>query len=87
MEYAAKGRSAVFDRISALPDEYFSRLTDYLDFLSYEIGRKSEEKAAVARFNRECAKAQAWAKEVGLTEQDIADTLKEIRLEKRRAAQ
>lgn len=67
-------------KINTLPDEYIFRLSDYVDFLIYEVEKKKEKTSS---FNAECEKAQSWAKDVGLTESDITDTLKEIRAEKR----
>ena len=67
------------EKITALPDVYLMRLFDYVNYLTYE----AEKQARLQRFQNMCAEARTWAKEVGLTEQDIADTIKEIRREKR----
>ncbi|MBQ3923224.1 MAG: hypothetical protein II707_07995 [Spirochaetales bacterium] len=67
------------EKITALPDVYLMRLFDYVNYLTYE----AEKQARLQRFKNMCSEAQIWAKEVGLTEQDIEDTIKEIRRKKR----
>ena len=39
----------------------------------------------IRRLNKAFDEAQAWAKSVGLTEQDIEDAIREVRQEKRQA--
>lgn len=39
----------------------------------------------INEFNKAMDEAQAWAKEVGLTEQDIEDAIREVRQERRQA--
>ncbi len=39
--------------------------------------------AELKEFNKAFDEAQAWAKSVGLTEQDIVDVIREVRKEKR----
>ena len=65
-------------QIRALPEKYLSQVAEYVSFLTY----KSEKDAALERFKTMCNETQDWAKSVGMTEQDIKDTIKEVRLEK-----
>lgn len=69
-------------QIRELPEKYLSQVADYVKFLKY----KSEQDAATERFRVMCKETQAWAKSVGITEQDIKDTIKEVRAEKRAMA-
>lgn len=65
-------------QIRALPEKYLSQVAEYVSFLTY----KSERESALERFQTMCDETQAWAKSVGMTEQDIKDAIKEIRMEK-----
>ena len=46
---------------------------------------QSKRERELKEFNEAMDEAQAWAKSVGLTEQDIEDTIREVRQEKRQA--
>ena len=46
---------------------------------------QSKRERELKEFNKAFDEAQAWAKSVGLTEQDITDAIKEVRQRKRQA--
>ena len=66
---------------NALPDDVMYRISDYIDFVTYEITIK--KKSEVEIFNEECDKMQAQVEAAGATEQDLYDLIKEVRAEKR----
>ena len=75
-------------RVKDLDNDELTRLRDEIsNYVNYVIYRYEKQKTAAERFDDECAKAQAWAKETGLSEQDILVTLKEIRSENQRVAE
>ena len=72
---------AVMEQVKTVPEECLGEISNYINYIVY---RYEKENSAAERFARVCEDAQNWAKEVGMTEQDIKDTLKEMRAEKRR---
>ena len=69
-------------QIRALPEKYLGQVAEYVKFLAH----KAEREVALERFDAMCKETQAWAKSVGITEQDITDTIREVRAEKRARA-
>ena len=67
---------ALLEQIKAAPEECLNEISNYISYVMY---RYEKQKTVAERFDDECAKAQAWAKETGLGEQDILYALKEVR--------
>ena len=72
---------AVLTQVREAPEECLEEISQIIRYVVF----RHEKKTAAERFAEVAADAQAWAKEVGMTEQDVASSLKEMRLEKRRA--
>ena len=72
---------AVLTQVREAPEECLEEISQIIRYVVF----RHEKEARIDEFNTLCAQTQAWAKEVGMTEQDIADTIKEVRAEKRRA--
>ena len=72
---------AVLEQVKTVPEIYLDEISNYINYVLYRY----EKQTSTERFNAVCAEAQLWAKEVGLTEQDVKDAIKEVRAEKRRA--
>ena len=71
-------------QVRGLPEEALQELSSFVMYLQYKFGVNAEKKsAALERFDNMCEEAQAWAKSVGMTEQDIKDAIKEVRAAKR----
>ena len=66
----------ILEQIKDLPEECLNEISNYISYVMY---RYEKQKTAAERFDDECAKAQAWAKETGLSEHDILYALKEVR--------
>ncbi|MBR4322883.1 hypothetical protein [Treponema sp.] len=73
---------ALFEQIRSVPESCLNEISNYINYVVY---RYEKQNSAAERFAAVCAEAQAWAKDVGITEQDIKDNLKALRAEKRRA--
>ena len=78
---AKSTRYTVIEKLNALPDDVMYRISDYIDFVTYEITIK--KKSEVEIFNEESDKMQAQVEAAGATEQDLYDLIKEVRAEKR----
>lgn len=73
-------------QIRALPEEALQELSSFVMYMQYKFGHKIEKKKPAVdmeKFRKDMATSQAWAKTVGMTEQDIKDAIKEVRAEKR----
>ncbi|MDE5613250.1 MAG: hypothetical protein K2I74_01200 [Treponemataceae bacterium] len=67
-------------QIRALPEEALPEVESFVTYIQYKFGNKSDKnQAALERFSAMCKETQAWAKSVGMTEQDITDAIKEVR--------
>ena len=73
---------ALVEQIRTVPESCFNEISNYI---SYDVYRYEKQNSAAEHFAAVCAEAQAWAKDAGITEQDIQDNLRELRAEKRRA--
>ena len=72
---------ALVEQIRSVPESCFNEISNYISYVLY---RYEKQNSAAEHFAAICAEAQSWAKDVGITEQDINDNLKELRAEKRR---
>lgn len=67
-------------QIRALPEEALPEVESFVMYIQYKFGNKGEKnQAALERFSAMCKETQAWAKSVGMTEQDITDAIKAVR--------
>lgn len=67
-------------QIRALPEEALPEVESFVMYIQYKFGSKHDKnQAALERFRAMCKETQAWAKSVGMTEQDITDAIKEVR--------
>lgn len=64
-------------QIRALPEEALTELSSFVMYMQYKFG--SRPAVNMEQFQKNMAESQAWAKSVGMTEQDIKDAIKEIR--------
>lgn len=71
-------------QIRALPEEALKEVSSFVSYMQYKFGCKPA--VDMERFRKNMAASQAWAKSVGMTEQDIKDAIKEVRAEKRASA-
>lgn len=68
-------------QIRALPEEALQELSSFVMYMQYKFSTKPA--VDMERFRKNMADSQAWAKSVGMTEQDIKDAVKEVRRAKR----
>lgn len=64
-------------QIRALPEEALPEVESFVTYIQYKFGNKRS--ADMEKFRKDMAASQAWAKSVGMTEQDITDAIKEVR--------
>ena len=72
---------AVLAQVREAPEACLEEISQIIRYVVF----RHEQEAKIDEFNALCAQTQAWAKEVGMTEQDITSSLKEMRAEKRMA--
>lgn len=59
-------------------------IAQFVEEIVHEVRREKRERE-LKEFNEAFDEAQAWAKSVSLTEQDVTDTIKAVRQRKRQA--
>ena len=71
-------------QIRRLPEEALQEVSSFVMYLQYKFDCKPA--VDMEKFKKNMAECQAWAKSVGMTEQDIKLAIKEVRAAKRTTA-
>ena len=71
-------------QIRGLPEEALQEVSSFVMYLQFKFGCKPA--VDMEKFRKNMAESQAWAKSVGMTEQDIKLAIKEVRAAKRASA-
>lgn len=66
-------------KMQLLPEKYLDKIDHYIDFLVYEFQKERDD---LQSFGTTCQQAQQWAQEVGLTQDELGQAIKENRREK-----
>ena len=70
--------------IRALPEDCISEVGEFIMYLKLRMKFADfERQERLRRFDSVCEAAQKWAKDKGITEAELAQTIKEIRRKKR----
>lgn len=73
----------VMEKVKTVPESCLDEISEFIDYIIFRYNEKYSNQSKMKEFNLLCEESQSWAKENNITENDIKDSIKSVRAEKK----
>ncbi len=73
----------VMEKVKTVPESCLDEISEFIDYIIFRYNKKYSNQSKMKEFNLLCEESQSWAKENNITENDIKDSIKSVRAEKK----
>ena len=71
----------VMEKVKTVPESCLDEISEFIDYIIFRYNEKYSNQSKMKEFNLLCEESQSW--ENNITENDIKDSIKSVRAEKK----